>query len=95
MPAPADVKEEVMEAEPSGQKRKRPTAGLAPDAGATQKTSGKPSEKKRRRSQAAEASEGEVPSKMRKTSGSEGGWTDGTERSECVLRCSHRSETRI
>lgn len=89
MPAPADVKEEAMEAEPVGQKRKRP------DAGAAQKTLGKLSEKKRRRSQVAEASEGEVPSKMRKTSGGEGGWAEETEHSECVLRCFHRRETRI
>lgn len=81
----AEVKGEVVEAEPSEQKRrKRPPAGLELDAGATQKTSGKLSEKKRRRSQAAEASESEAPSKIRKMSEGKGGRTDkdGTENSK-------------
>ncbi|KAM9426503.1 la-related protein 7 [Pholidichthys leucotaenia] len=57
-----DVKEEVMEAEPSGQKRKEPETEVP----TTQKTPGKLSEKKRRRSQTTEAPEETLPSKIRK-----------------------------
>lgn len=65
-----------MEAEPSEQKKKRPTAECEVEVAATQKTQDKLSEKKRRRSQTAEGSESEVPSKIRKTSESEGGETE-------------------
>ncbi|XP_032366884.1 la-related protein 7 [Etheostoma spectabile] len=67
-PPPAgEAKEQAVEAEPSAQKGK--PSGVV----GAQKTPDKPSEKKRRRSQTAEGSEGEVPSKMRKTSESEAG----------------------
>uniref|UniRef100_A0A8C4I5S3 La-related protein 7 n=1 Tax=Dicentrarchus labrax TaxID=13489 RepID=A0A8C4I5S3_DICLA len=71
--APAEeAKEQAMEAEPTEQKRKRSAAGdYELEAATTQKTPGKLSEKKRRRSQTAEGSESEVPSKIRKTSESE------------------------
>lgn len=63
-----------MEAEPSEQKRKRSAAGdFESGVVGEQKTPDKLSEKKRRRSQTAEGSEGEVPSKIRKTSESEAG----------------------
>lgn len=58
-----DGKEQPMEAESTGQMKKSET-----EASGTQKTPSK--EKKRRRSQTADTSEGELPSKMRKTSGS-------------------------
>ncbi|KAM9335316.1 la-related protein 7 isoform 2-T2 [Symphorus nematophorus] len=68
-----EAKEQVMEAEPSEQKRKRSAAvEFEPDVGVMQRTPGKLSDKKRRRSQTAEGSESEVPSKIRKTSESEG-----------------------
>uniref|UniRef100_A0AAV2KQ22 La-related protein 7 n=1 Tax=Knipowitschia caucasica TaxID=637954 RepID=A0AAV2KQ22_KNICA len=60
-----ESKEQMMEAEPSEQKQK-----CDPEM-TVQKTSSK--EKKRRRSQAVEASEGELPSKMRKTNESASG----------------------
>lgn len=60
-----DVKEQMMEAEPSEQKRKR--SATDPEVN-TQRTPGKLSEKKRRRSQTAEGSESDVPSKIKKTS---------------------------
>lgn len=63
-----------MEAEPSEQMRKHSAAvEFEPAVATTQKNVGKLSEKKRRRSQTADGSESEVPSKMRKTSESEGG----------------------
>ncbi|XP_070710703.1 la-related protein 7 [Pempheris klunzingeri] len=69
-----EVKEQVMEVEPPEQKRKRSGAGhFEPQVASTQKTTSKLSEKKRRRSQTAEVSENEVPSKIRKTSESEAG----------------------
>ncbi len=73
-PAPAEeAKEQAMEAEPSEQTRKRSAAvEFEPTVASTQKMPGKLSEKKRRRSQTAEGSESEVPSKIRKTSESEG-----------------------
>ncbi|XP_028284909.1 la-related protein 7 [Parambassis ranga] len=61
-----EVKEQAMEAEPSEQKRKR--SATEPEVSNTQRTPGKLSEKKRRRSQTAEGSESDVPSKIRKTS---------------------------
>lgn len=61
-----------MEAEPSEQKKKRSAAGdLEQEVAGSQKTPGKLSEKKRRRSQTAERSESEAPSKIRKMSESE------------------------
>ncbi|CAN9509522.1 unnamed protein product [Ophioblennius macclurei] len=70
-----EAKEQAMEDEPSVQKRKTSTSaavaameGLESELSGTQKTAGKLSEKKRRRSQTAELSESDVPSKMRKTS---------------------------
>lgn len=69
-----EAKEQVMEAEPSEPKRKRSAeAESEPEVTGTQKTPGKLPEKKRRRSQTAEGSESEVPSKIRKTSESESG----------------------
>lgn len=65
------VQEVQMEAEPSEQKRKHLTADCDPETTSTQKTPGKLSEKKRRRSQTAEGSESDVPPKIRKTSESE------------------------
>lgn len=56
-----------METEASELRRVQPTA----EGAAVQKTPAKPSEKKRRRSQMVEDSEGDVPAKIRKTSGSE------------------------
>uniref|UniRef100_A0A3B5L1Z2 La-related protein 7 n=1 Tax=Xiphophorus couchianus TaxID=32473 RepID=A0A3B5L1Z2_9TELE len=67
------VQEVAMEAEPSEHKRKHVTAYCDPETSSTQKTPGKLSEKKRRRSQTAEGSESDVPSKIRKTSESETG----------------------
>lgn len=62
-----------MEAEPSEAKRKRSAAeDFESEVAGTLKTPDKLSEKKRRRSHMAEGSESEVPSKMRKTSESEG-----------------------
>ncbi|CAG5929300.1 unnamed protein product [Menidia menidia] len=67
--APAEVKEPAKEAAPSGLKRKHPEAGGSdPDVATAKKASGKLSEKKRRRSQTAEAADSHVPSKIRKTS---------------------------
>lgn len=65
-----ESKEQEMEAEPSEHKRKRSSTGdfKSEDPG-TLKTP----EKKRRRSQTAEGPEGEIPSKMRKTSKCEAG----------------------
>ncbi|KAF3698000.1 La-related protein 7 La ribonucleoprotein domain family member 7 [Channa argus] len=64
-----EAKEQVMDAEPSEQKRKESLAGESePEVASAPKTPGKLSEKKRRRSQTAEASECEVQSKKRKTS---------------------------
>ncbi|KAM7377423.1 hypothetical protein PAMA_013959 [Pampus argenteus] len=69
-----EVKEQEMEAELSEQKGKCSAEGdLEQDVDISQKTPGKLSEKKRRRSQTAEGSESELPSKMRKTSESEAG----------------------
>ncbi|KAM6894974.1 la-related protein 7 isoform 1-T3 [Lycodopsis pacificus] len=69
-----ESKEREREAEPSELKRKRSAAGdFESDVAATLKTPDKLSEKKRRRSQTAEGSESEVPSKMRRTSESEAG----------------------
>lgn len=68
-----EAKEQAMEAEPSEAKRKRSAAeDFESEVAVTLKTPDKLSEKKRRRSQMAEGSESEVPSKMRKTSESEG-----------------------
>lgn len=65
--APADdAKEQLMEAEPPEPKRRRPAAGAESEPEAAEKRLGK-LEKKRRRSQAADGSESEVPAKMRKT----------------------------
>lgn len=73
MPA-EDAKEQAMEAEPSGAKRKHSAVGdFDPELASTQKTPGKLSEKKRRRSQTVEGSDSDVPSKIRKTSESESG----------------------
>ncbi|KAM3590548.1 uncharacterized protein V6R79_011649 [Siganus canaliculatus] len=73
----ADAKEQAMEAEPSEHKRKRSVVvEMDPEVSSTQKTTGKLSEKKRRRSQAAEGSESDVPSKIRKTSESGSGERD-------------------
>lgn len=85
MQAPAEgATEQVMEAEPSEQKRKRSAAvEFDPEVDTTEKTPGKVSEKKRRRSHTAEGSESDVPSKIRKTSeGGEKG-EDETEMSKC------------
>lgn len=72
--AAEEVKEQEMEAEPSEQKMKcSATKDLEQEVASSQKTPGKLSEKKRRRSQTAEGSEIELPSKMRKTSESEAG----------------------
>ncbi|KAM7366175.1 hypothetical protein PAMP_015640 [Pampus punctatissimus] len=69
-----EVKEQEMEAELSEQKRKCSAVGdLEQDVDISQKTPAKLSEKKRRRSQTAEGSESELPSKIRKTSESEAG----------------------
>lgn len=69
-----EVKELVMDAEPSGQKKKHSGAGdFDPKVISPHKTPGKVSEKKRRRSHAAEGSESDVPSKIRKTSETETG----------------------
>ncbi|XP_008292474.1 la-related protein 7 [Stegastes partitus] len=69
-----EAKEQAMEAEPSEQKRKRSVSGdLDPEVTNSQKAPGKLSEKKRRRSHTAEASDSDVPSKIRKTSESESG----------------------
>ncbi|XP_047429260.1 la-related protein 7 [Mugil cephalus] len=68
-----EVKEQAMEAEPSEQKQKHSAAveDSGPEFADAPKISGKLSEKKRRRSQTAEGSESDVPSKIRKTSESE------------------------
>uniref|UniRef100_A0A669DED5 La-related protein 7 n=1 Tax=Oreochromis niloticus TaxID=8128 RepID=A0A669DED5_ORENI len=63
-----EVKEQAMEAEAAEQKK-----DFDPEATGAHKTPGKLSEKKRRRSHTAEGSESDVPSKIRKTSESEGG----------------------
>ncbi|XP_030578542.1 la-related protein 7 [Archocentrus centrarchus] len=63
-----EAREQSMEAEPAELKK-----DCEPEASGTQKTASKLSEKKRRRSQTAEASESDVPSKMRRTSESETG----------------------
>uniref|UniRef100_A0A3Q0T9Q0 La-related protein 7 n=1 Tax=Amphilophus citrinellus TaxID=61819 RepID=A0A3Q0T9Q0_AMPCI len=63
-----EAREQSMEAEPAELKK-----DCEPEASGTQKTASKLSEKKRRRSQTAEASECDVPSKMRRTSESETG----------------------
>uniref|UniRef100_A0AAQ5Z7F8 La-related protein 7 n=1 Tax=Amphiprion ocellaris TaxID=80972 RepID=A0AAQ5Z7F8_AMPOC len=69
-----EVKEQEMEAEPSEPKRQHSVSvDLDPEVSSTQKTPSKLSEKKRRRSQTAEGSESDVPSKIRKTSESESG----------------------
>ncbi|XP_026168347.1 la-related protein 7 [Mastacembelus armatus] len=70
VPTPAEeAKEPMMEAEPSEQKRKCSEEGtLEPQAVSIQKTPGKLSEKKRRRSQTVDGSDNELPSKIRKTS---------------------------
>ncbi|XP_032439963.1 la-related protein 7 [Xiphophorus hellerii] len=75
------VQEVAMEAEPSEHKRKHVTAYCDPETSSTQKTPGKLSEKKRRRSQTAEGSESDVPSKIRKTSESETGHKEEDEAS--------------
>ncbi|XP_023255358.1 la-related protein 7 [Seriola lalandi dorsalis] len=67
-----ETKEQAMEAEPSEEKRKHSAAGdFEPDVASAQKTPGKLSEKKRRRSQTVEGSDSDVPAKIRKTSESE------------------------
>ncbi|XP_012720381.2 la-related protein 7 [Fundulus heteroclitus] len=78
------VQEVAMEAAPSEQKRKPLAGGGDPEAGGAQKTAGKLSEKKRRRSQTAEGSESDVPSKIRKTSQSEPGDEEKQETSMSV-----------
>ncbi|XP_008434079.1 la-related protein 7 [Poecilia reticulata] len=75
------VQEVAMEAEPSEPKRKHVSADCDPETSSTQKTPGKLSEKKRRRSQTAEGSEGDVPSKIRKTSESDTGHKEEDEAS--------------
>ncbi|XP_034019938.1 la-related protein 7 isoform X2 [Thalassophryne amazonica] len=66
------TKDQAVEAELSEQKRKNPaTVGSEPDGVSTQKTTGKTSEKKRKRSQPADGAESGLPSKMRKTDESE------------------------
>ncbi|XP_041634772.1 la-related protein 7 isoform X2 [Cheilinus undulatus] len=68
-----ESKEPAMEAEPSEQKNKRLAAGdFDSEVTSTQKTPGKLSDKKRRRSQTAEGTESEAPSKMRRLGESEG-----------------------
>ncbi|XP_074518187.1 la-related protein 7 [Halichoeres trimaculatus] len=64
-----ESKEQVIEAEQP--KRKR-SADSDPEASSPQKTPGKVLDKKRRRSLAAEGSESEAPSKIRRTSESDG-----------------------
>uniref|UniRef100_A0A1A8JD31 La-related protein 7 n=1 Tax=Nothobranchius kuhntae TaxID=321403 RepID=A0A1A8JD31_NOTKU len=73
--APAEKIQE-MEAEPSEEKRKDPAAGCDPEVASTHRTPPKASEKKRRRSQAAEATESDIPSKIRRISESESGQKD-------------------
>lgn len=69
-----EPKEEAMEAESSQQKRKHSSAGdFESHAAGTHKTQDKLSEKKRRRSQTADGSDSDVPSKMRKRSESDAG----------------------
>uniref|UniRef100_A0A8C2Z6F8 La-related protein 7 n=1 Tax=Cyclopterus lumpus TaxID=8103 RepID=A0A8C2Z6F8_CYCLU len=69
-----DSREKERDEEPSAPKRKRTETGdFESDVGATRKTPEKLSEKKRRRSQTAEDSDSDVPSKMRRTSESEAG----------------------
>uniref|UniRef100_UPI0037E9A1A9 la-related protein 7 n=1 Tax=Semicossyphus pulcher TaxID=241346 RepID=UPI0037E9A1A9 len=66
-------KEQAMEAESTEQKRKRSAAGeFDIEVTSTQKAPGKLPEKKRRRSQTAEGTECELPSKIRRASESEG-----------------------
>ncbi|XP_018546199.1 la-related protein 7 [Lates calcarifer] len=72
--AAEEAKEQAMDAEPSEHKRKHQAVGdFEPDIASAQKTLGKLSEKKRRRSQTVEGSESDIPSKIRKTSESESG----------------------
>uniref|UniRef100_A0A665XF28 La-related protein 7 n=1 Tax=Echeneis naucrates TaxID=173247 RepID=A0A665XF28_ECHNA len=67
-----EAKEHPMEAEPSEEKVKHSAAGsFEPEVASTQKTAGKLSEKKRRRSQTVEGSDSDLPAKIRKTSISE------------------------
>ncbi|CAJ1086349.1 la-related protein 7 isoform X2 [Xyrichtys novacula] len=68
-----ESKEQVMETEPPEQKRKHTAGGdFRPEAPSAQKTPAKVSDKKRRRSQTVGESEGELPSKIRRASESEG-----------------------
>ncbi|XP_037336366.2 la-related protein 7 [Pungitius pungitius] len=72
-----ESKERSGEAEPSAPKRRRSAAGDSEsDVAATHKTPDKLSEKKRRRSQTAEGSGSDVPSKIRRTSESKAGEKD-------------------
>nr|XP_040037668.1 la-related protein 7 isoform X1 [Gasterosteus aculeatus aculeatus]XP_040037669.1 la-related protein 7 isoform X1 [Gasterosteus aculeatus aculeatus] len=72
-----EPKERDKEAEPSAPKRRRSAAGDSEsDVAAAHKTPNKPSEKKRRRSQTAEGSGSDVPSKIRRTSESKAGEKD-------------------
>ncbi|XP_056156476.1 la-related protein 7 [Lampris incognitus] len=83
---PADkAKEQEMEAEPSEHQRKSSVAeSFEEDIASAQKTLSKQSDKKRRRSQTAEDCErevqGEIPSKIRRTHGSEDEEKDVTEK---------------
>ncbi|XP_068569573.1 la-related protein 7 [Cebidichthys violaceus] len=74
-----ESKEREREAEPSALKRKRSATGdFESDVATALKPPDKLSEKKRRRSQTAEGSESDVPSKIRRTSESEAGEKDLT-----------------
>lgn len=83
-----------MEAEAAEQKK-----DFDPEATGAHKTPGKLSEKKRRRSHTAEGSESDVPSKIRKTSESEGGERekDGAQSSKSSLshQCKKKNGTAI
>lgn len=80
-----DSKEQPMEAESTEQKRKSEA-----EASSTQKTPSK--EKKRRRSQTADASEGEIPSKIKKTSGS--GAAEDSSKSSRLSKSNEKGEVK-
>ncbi|MED6248609.1 hypothetical protein ATANTOWER_002623 [Ataeniobius toweri] len=84
------VQEVAMEAEPSEQKKKHLTADCDPETTSTQKTPGKLSLKKRRRSKTGEGSESDVPSKIRRTSESE---TGDKEKDEANMNLPNKMDT--
>ncbi|MEQ2304980.1 hypothetical protein AMECASPLE_032805 [Ameca splendens] len=84
------VQEVAMEAEPSEQKKKHLTADCDPETSSTQKTPGKLSLKKRRRSKTGEGSESDVPSKIRRTSESE---TGDKEKDEANMNLPNKMDT--